>query len=295
MRPSAAGVLVTRKFPGYKDIPGVCYHYPVSEYGATMNRLIGCPVLYYEPRRGGTSPTSMSGGRSAFIGFGYVDRVTVDPDEPSHAFAWLRYSLNFTQPVHIKRTTISGQALQTAVLEVDIKQAIAIVQEGLTLPKEVAPQGSVRFGLADVSELESITPRPIFEVVKDVRVRDAAFRYQVVEVAYQGRCAFSGLRQTNGNGRAEADAAHIRSVAADGPDVVRNGIAISKTLHWAFDRGLIGLADDGEILTVERGLDAKLLALLSSDRRAILPKQEDRRPRTAFLKWHRENVFKGAA
>ena len=36
---------------------------------------------------------------------------------------------------------------------------------------------------------------------------------------------------TNGNGRAEADAAHVRPVANDGPDTVRNGIALMKSMR----------------------------------------------------------------
>jgi putative restriction endonuclease len=33
-------------------------------------------------------------------------------------------------------------------------------------------------------------------------------------------------------------------VAEGGPDVVQNGIALSATAHWLFDRHLIALTDD---------------------------------------------------
>ena len=54
-----------------------------------------------------------------------------------------------------------------------------------------------------------------------------------------------------GAGR-KIQAAHIQPVAKDGPDAVRNGIALSGTFHWLFDRGLISIADDYRILIVDK-------------------------------------------
>lgn len=54
------------------------------------------------------------------------------------------------------------------------------------------------------------------------------------------------MKLINGGGRAEAEAAHIRSVEANGPDIVSNGLALSGTAHWMFDRGLLSLTDDLE-------------------------------------------------
>lgn len=289
-----AGVLVTRKFPGYKDVPGVLYHYPTAEYERAMSRLVGQVVLYYEPKRGGSSPTSQGGGRSAFIGFGFVESLSVDADDPTHSFASLRYSLNFNRPVPLKETRIVGPALQTAVQLIAYDEAQRIIERGLSL----APSSDTRtgrVGLAEIPSLDEISQRPFEEVLRRSRIRDESFRFQVIELAYQGTCAFSGMRQTNGLGRAEVDAAHIMPVASNGPDVIRNGIALSKTMHWAFDRGLISLTDNGEILTVSRGLDPKLIGLLPASRTAILPKAENLRPHVSFVRWHRERVFKGAA
>ncbi|MGH6673150.1 MAG: HNH endonuclease [Xanthobacteraceae bacterium] len=42
----------------------------------------------------------------------------------------------------------------------------------------------------------------------------------------------TGLQIINGGGRAEVQAAHIRPVAAGGFDSVRNGLALSGTIHW---------------------------------------------------------------
>jgi putative restriction endonuclease len=52
----------------------------------------------------------------------------------------------------------------------------------------------------------------------------------------------------NGKGRPEVEAAHIMPVEENGPVSVQNGIALSGTVHWMFDRGLLSMDDDYTIL-----------------------------------------------
>jgi putative restriction endonuclease len=122
--------------------------------------------------------------------------------------------------------------------------------------------------------------------------REEAFRRKVRE-AYKNTCAFSGLCLVNGGGRPEVQAAHIRPVASSGPDSVRNGLALTGTLHWLFDRGLLAVGEDLEILVSPQGVPDGLSRLLRPDRRLVVPDAPDSRPHAVFLAWHRENVFKG--
>src|SRR3546814_14189130 len=92
-------------------------------------------------------------------------------------------------------------------------------------------------------------------------VRDRLFRRRVVE-AYDARCSVTGLKLINGGGRAEVEAAHIRPVDRGGPDIVTNGIALSGTVYWMFDRGLIGLNDDLDILVIRQANDPKTIVSL---------------------------------
>lgn len=79
------------------------------------------------------------------------------------------------------------------------------------------------------------------------------------------------------------------SVEAGGPDTVANGIALSGTVHWMFDRGLIALKDDGDILLSSKINDlAGVEKLIYPDRRARLPANENLRPHRRYLAWHRE-------
>ncbi len=288
-----AGILVTQRFPGFQDIPGVRYHYPKAQYHRRLQNLLQCFVLFYEPRRGGLYHGSNSGGREAFVGGAFVDRLSDDPADSSHGFAWFRFAIDFTTIVLRTATSLTGQRLQSVVLD-DIPYELAEMVVGLGLTVDVGNGNPMhREGLSDVEELVSIKTRPLVEVTTNRRLRDQSFRYRVVESVYAGTCAFTGIRMTNGRGRAEADAAHIRPVEQDGPDTIRNGIALTKSVHWAFDRGLVSMSDDGRILTQERGIDSSLRRLLRSDGLALLPTASDERPHPAFLAWHRENVFKG--
>jgi putative restriction endonuclease len=123
-------------------------------------------------------------------------------------------------------------------------------------------------------------------------VRDGVFR-SVVLRAYDERCAVTGIKLINGRGRAEVAAAHIRPVEASGPDIVNNGLALCGTAHWMFDRGLISLADDLEILVSRQTNNPdEVRSLIIASGRALEPKRKSDRPHPHFLKWHRDHCFK---
>ena len=85
--------------------------------------------------------------------------------------------------------------------------------------------------------------RQIKTILLNRKIRDAAFRGAVCAACDNSR-AVTGLRIVNGGGRSEVQAAHIWPVADGGPDVVQNGLALSGTIHWLFDRHLISVSDD---------------------------------------------------
>jgi putative restriction endonuclease len=120
------------------------------------------------------------------------------------------------------------------------------------------------------------------------KFRDARFRRAILHV-YEGRYALTGMRLINGGGRLETEAAHIMSVGDGGPDAVNNGIALSGTVHWMFDRGLIGLSDSGTILLSSKINDREgVEKMIYSDRRARWPSTPAHRPHARYLAWHRE-------
>jgi putative restriction endonuclease len=190
---------------------------------------------------------------------------------------------------------ISGRA-QSAVRPISRSDFYRIVNLGLAdeislLPRteDTSPLSIVREEHApfmfeqDRERVLSLTSRP---------VRNRVFR-QIVLKAYDERCAITGLKLINGGGRAEVEAAHIRSVEANGPDSVQNGLALSATAHWMFDRGLISLSDNLEVLVSRQVNDEESVrGLIKKSGRAIAPPRSSDRPHPHFLAWHREHCFK---
>ena len=134
--------------------------------------------------------------------------------------------------------------------------------------------------------------RPIIERLSRRPFRDRVFATGIKR-AYDNTCAISGLRIINGGGRAEAQAAHMQPVAENGPDSLRNGVALSSTFHWMFDRGLISIDDDYRLLLKRNAIPGSVLSLVNDDRRLRLPDQGIYYPHPCFLEYHREHVLKG--
>lgn len=99
-----------------------------------------------------------------------------------------------------------------------------------------------------LSQLEDEPPdtEPVAYTPGKQIARDEAFRRAVLE-AYGERCAFCGVRRQTPDGRPEVEAAHVRPKAEGGPDDIRNGIALCKLHHWAFDNSWLSITTEYEI------------------------------------------------
>lgn len=76
--------------------------------------------------------------------------------------------------------------------------------------------------------------------------RGSAFR-EGVRSQYVWRCAISKIDVVTPSSLFEVEAAHIVPLSEGGSDDIRNGIALTQTVHWAFDRGLIGVSPNRTI------------------------------------------------
>lgn len=77
--------------------------------------------------------------------------------------------------------------------------------------------------------------------------RSARFGVQVV-CGYHHTCALTGYRIITRTGESGVEAAHIEPWAKSRNDDVHNGLALSRNVHWAFDRGLWSVDDQFRIL-----------------------------------------------
>ena len=190
---------------------------------------------------------------------------------------------------------ISGRA-QAAVRTLSAEDFARIVERGLDREDDFLPRFdhySQSPGLQDAQiPFQHMPARERINQLTNRAMRNRNFRKNVLR-AYGERCAITGLRLINGGGRAEVEAAHIRPVEHDGPDIVSNGLALSGTAHWMFDRGLVGLADDLTILVSRQSNDLDAVAaMINSSGKLLAPVRLANRPRMEFVSWHRENCFK---
>lgn len=117
--------------------------------------------------------------------------------------------------------------------------------------------------------------------------RSSVFR-QVVKREYDYSCSVSGSQIATPSLLHEVQAAHIVPVSEGGTDDVRNGLALTQTLHWAFDRGLFGIRPDRTVYIPHRvrAIEANE-ALLQFQGQAIAEAASRRlRVHADALAWH---------
>jgi len=95
------------------------------------------------------------------------------------------------------------------------------------------------------------TKRERVETVRSQMARSSAFAGKVNR-EYSWKCAVSGVVLTTPSQLYEVQAAHVIPVSEGGPDDIRNGLALSHTLHWAFDWGLFGIREDRKVYVPQR-------------------------------------------
>jgi putative restriction endonuclease len=67
----------------------------------------------------------------------------------------------------------------------------------------------------------------------------------------------------------------------------------SRTVHWLFDRGFLSLEDNGTILQASKLVPDPVKRLLNPEGKIRPPSDHNSAPHSVFLRWHRDNKFKG--
>lgn len=274
----------------YDDIPEVRYQFP-RVYLSRAKQMVGDWIVYREPVK---LPQS-----EGFFAVAKVERIVPDPEVADRYRAliepgsYLPFSPTVPHKIDgqpVERDLANAQAAVRPLSNSDFARIIALgLPEDDTLPRVGEPEPIDRVQERQVPfEIE----RPIVQSLVNRPFRDRAFRRAVLH-AYDGRCAVTGWKLVNGGGRLETEAAHIRPVEHGGPDSVRNGLALSGTAHWMFDRGLISLSDDLVVLISRHVNDpASVEGIINRSGKAIAPARASDRPHPQFLRWHREQCFK---
>jgi len=290
------GVFTTKVDPPYDDIPEIRYHFPKT-YLNYAQKMIGDWIIYYEPGRGG--------GRKAYFATARVDGIIDDKNKANHYYALISNFLEFENPVPFR---IGNKCLENALMLTDGQLNRGAFQRSIRLLSNDEYQSILQLGFvkqytlgsdsleSPVSEDITNFERPVFEQIISRPFRDATFTKRVRQ-AYNSTCAITGLQLINGGGHCEIEAAHIRPIGNDhnGPDSVRNGIALSRTVHWMFDRRIISLSDEFEILMDKNRVPNQIVQLINTSGRINLPYERKLCPHPQFIKYHREQIFRGTS
>lgn len=293
-------VLDTKRGSAYNDSVASHYHFP-ARYLRPLSSAVGDWAVFRRPRDGGEG--------IAYFATGRIDRIEPDEVRPGYHYAFIRDYLPF--PTQVPWKPDGAYAERTLREIADVTQVgvhlrgrsvrplegpdfAAIVDRGF---RELDDPANERRWWTDGPYVPASTPVHVEDRERrlvDRAVRKAAFRKSVCE-AYDDRCAVTRLRIINGGGRSEVQAAHIRPVANGGPDLVQNGLALSATAHWLFDRHLISVDPEYRLLVAHNRVPTELRGLLEPAlTRLHLPADERLRPAETFMAHHRER-FGGAA
>lgn len=296
----AFGVFIHRSDSIYDDVPSERYQFP-RQYLSRAKQCESDWIVYLEPSKVKDS--------KGYFAVARVQEIIADPRSSDMYLAIIEPGtyLDFGDPVAFRGPggvveqgvlneagKVSGRA-QAAVRVLAAADFVRIVEHGLGRDDDFLPRDGAGFFSGFDEQTATFHHLPVRERVNQITnraVRDRNFRKTVLR-AYGERCAMTGLRLINGGGRAEVQAAHIKPVEQNGPDIVSNGLALSGTAHWMFDRGLVGLADDLTVLVSRQSNDLSAVeAMINASGKLLVPGRLAHRPRPEFVAWHRQNCFK---
>ncbi|WP_261331389.1 HNH endonuclease [Rhizobium leguminosarum] len=273
-------VLTTKLVPTYDDLPEQRYHFP-----RTYLRQVEAArwIAYYEPRRP-SGDLMKIGGRQAYFATARIADIVADPSKSDHFYALIEDFLPFDHAVPFKDVDryyesglrkedgstnkgAFGRAVRNIKYDIILAAGFAHILGNRDRERPTPdPAEEARIGFSDNQqmpfEIDSVDRRIVSQVVQRP-FRDRAFS-AAIKTAYHDTCAVTGLKLFNGGGRSEVQAAHICPLAHG----VRNGLALSGTVRWMFDRGLISVNDDYSMLIANGGVPDTISRLMNPERHA---------------------------
>ncbi|WP_291151353.1 HNH endonuclease [Flavobacterium sp. UBA7680] len=163
--------------------------------------------------------------------------------------------------------------------------------------------GFIKTQMINLENLETIIPEETKEVIKKEQDR---YNYSEIEetkgsnlfnsvsfrdfvlLSYQNKCAITNVAIFHDK-LINLEAAHIMPKSHSGSFLPCNGIALSRDMHWAFDKGMFAISEKYEIIVHD---DVKNTILNNYHGQKInLPVEDFFKPEKAFLHYHREKIF----
>jgi len=150
------------------------------------------------------------------------------------------------------------------------------------IPDEVKKDAEKRQNQAKEESTTKIEETKGANLFNSVSFRD------FVLLGYGNKCAITG-EAIFYKKLINLEAAHIKPKSHSGSFLPCNGIALSRDMHWAFDRGMFTIDEE---YRVNVHTDVKDTLLAKYDKQIItLPIEDFFKPEKAFLNYHKDNIF----
>ncbi len=126
------------------------------------------------------------------------------------------------------------------------------------------------------------------EITKGANLFNSVSFRDFVLLGYDNKCAITG-ESIFYKKLINLEAAHIKPKSHSGSFLPCNGIALSRDMHWAFDRGMFSI-DENFCVIVHESLKDTLLGKYNG-KKIYLPVENFFKPDASYLKYHKENIF----
>lgn len=124
---------------------------------------------------------------------------------------------------------------------------------------------------------------------EEVFIRGGLFKREIPKI-YNNTCAISGLRVDAITNVSMVDACHIVPFSEGYDDTLTNGICLCPNLHRAFDRGLISVSDNYQVILNKDFVENQSTYNLSqfAEKQILLPKRIEFYPSLKNISEHRK-------
>lgn len=215
----------------------------------------------------------------AFEEYEFLLDLVETNDTRSHSNLLLDCELDFIKKPDFEE--ISEVVVTKEAQDVIEKESTAILQKDLF--DDVEPE----------TDQETQDEEPSIEDSMGSSIFNSALFHDLVMNAYGYKCAVTGRVIRYKEGKVDLfnlEAAHIKPQAHEGTFLPCNGIALSRDMHFAFDKGFFTISDDYTIIVSEKVKDSWLYKEYNGHK-IFVPTEPFYRPQPKFLQHHREKVF----
>ncbi|WP_294965800.1 HNH endonuclease [Sulfurimonas sp.] len=155
-----------------------------------------------------------------------------------------------------------------------------------TIDKMIENQTDIFNDLEKVAKEDKEVPEDETGLIKSNNFRD------IVLFAYMGKCAITGKSITYSS-LSNLEAAHIMPQAHNGPDAIPNGMALSRDLHWAFDKGFFTIENisDSYIVQVHDNVKENEVMKEIAGQKIFTPSDPRFRLHINALNYHKEHIY----